>query len=399
MSNAAKHRKKAAEFEQLKQIDRAIVMYIKAIESSESEGEEVDVALLNKVGDLTLRQGRVSDAVTYYERAVEHYASVGLFNNAIALCNKILRSAPGRANVYFTLGRICAKKGLRGDATRNFLEYATRMQQEGRVDEGMRALSEVADLMPELTEVRRLVEEHATRAGIALPRRKTPAAAQTALVDGAQPRPSAKSNELVFLDLGPASETSRNTPPLAPRVVMPPSSTAAPDNRRTGADRRAGSGPRASGVADRRDAGRAGSPSGGSKSLDEFLLFDPTRPGAVTPLGARAVGLSTQSAGAAQQPLPAPTDPAVANEIPAATPAADAPVAAEAAGAAAGGSRSSRSRSRSPSSQNRSPSPSKRHRRKAAHPSPSNRSRATPTPRSPHRRRRRRRSHGRMNLV
>ena len=171
MSNAAKHRKKAAEFEQLKQIDRAIAAYIRAVEESEREGEDVDVALLNKVGDLTLRQGRVADAVTYYERAVEHYATAGLFNNAIALCNKILRSAPGRANVYFTLGRICAKKGLRGDATRNFLEYATRMQQESRVDEGMRALAEVADLMPELTEVRRLVEEHAVRAGIVLPRR------------------------------------------------------------------------------------------------------------------------------------------------------------------------------------------------------------------------------------
>ena len=155
MSNAAKHRKKAAEFEQLRQIDRAIASYVKAIEESELAGEDVDVALLNKVGDLALRQGRVPDAITYYERAVEHYANSGLFNNAIALCNKILRNAPGRANVYFTLGRICARKGLRGDATRNFLEYATRMQQEERVDEGMRALAEVADLMPELTEVRR----------------------------------------------------------------------------------------------------------------------------------------------------------------------------------------------------------------------------------------------------
>ena len=166
MSNAAKHRKKAAEFEQLRQIDRAIACYVRAIEESEQAGEDVDVALLNKVGDLALRQGRVPDAITYYERAVEHYANSGLFNNAIALCNKILRNAPGRANVYFTLGRICAGKGLRGDATRNFLEYATRMQQEGRVDEGMRALAEVADLMPELTEVRRLVDEHADRAGI-----------------------------------------------------------------------------------------------------------------------------------------------------------------------------------------------------------------------------------------
>ena len=277
MSNAAKHRKKAAEFEQLKQIDRAIAAYIKAVEDSEAEGADVDVALLNKVGDLTLRQGRVADAVTYYERAVEHYATSGLFNNAIALCNKILRSAPGRSNVYFTLGRICAKKGLRGDATRNFLEYATRMQQEGRVDEGMRALAEVADLMPELTEVRRLVEEHATRAGIVLPRRKTPVSTAVSDADRPFPRPDNKSTELIFLDLGSGGYTTRNTPPLAPRIQTP----ARPMNATNGAR----------GVARRTPGGRTPDANVAvpveTQSLDEFLLFDPTRPDAIFPLAKR----------------------------------------------------------------------------------------------------------------
>ncbi len=223
MSNAAKHRKKAAEFEQLRQIDRAIASYVRAIEESELAGEDVDVALLNKVGDLALRQGRVPDAITYYERAVEHYANSGLFNNAIALCNKILRNAPGRANVYFTLGRICARKTLRGDATRNFLEYATRMQQEGRVDEGMRALAEVADLMPELTEVRRLVDEHADRAGIVLPRRRTPSSASVALGNDSAAAPSRdRSQDLVFLEVDYGAPVSRRTPVRAARLPTPP---------------------------------------------------------------------------------------------------------------------------------------------------------------------------------
>jgi tetratricopeptide (TPR) repeat protein len=224
MSNAAKHRKKAAEYEQLKQIDRAIASYVRAIEESEADGEDVDVALLNKVGDLALRQGRVPDAVTYYERAVEHYATAALFNNAIALCNKILRNAPGRSTVYFTLGRICARKGLRGDATRNFLEYATRMQQESRLDEAMRALGEVADLMPELDEVRRLVEEHAARAGVELPRRRTPP--QT---DAIPPADAARSRwdrspELIFLDVDYGAPT-RRTPPKPMRSTRTPPST------------------------------------------------------------------------------------------------------------------------------------------------------------------------------
>ncbi|MBC8089580.1 MAG: CDC27 family protein [Phycisphaerae bacterium] len=228
MSNAAKFRKKAVEFEQLKQFDRAVASYVRAIEENENANEEVDVALFNKVGDLTLRQGRVTEAVTYYERAVEHYVSNNLFDNAIALCNKILRNAPGRSNVYFTLGRICGRKGLRSDATRNFLEYATRMQQEGRVDEGMRALAEVADLMPELTEVGRLVEEHAARAGITMaPRRRATPPRTAAQPDTAESRSFGLSRDLVFLqiDYEAAQQARAKTPPLQRSVSI----EAAPD--------------------------------------------------------------------------------------------------------------------------------------------------------------------------
>ena len=221
MSTAAKHRKKAAEFEQLKQIDRAIASYVKAIEESEAAGEDVDVALYNKVGDLALRQGRVPDAITYYERAVEHYATSGLFNNAIALCNKILRSAPGRANVYFTLGRISARKGLRNDATRNFLEYATRMQQEGRIEEGIRALAEVLDIMPELSDVRTTVESLAERAGIALPRRRTPLRTDRVPTPASTPAVrEQKSQDLVFLDIDYGTPSAR-MPKATPRVPTP----------------------------------------------------------------------------------------------------------------------------------------------------------------------------------
>jgi len=217
MSNAAKYKKKAAELELQKQFDKAVAMYARAIEAGDAEGAEVDVTVLNKVGDLTLRLGRVAEAVASYERAVEHYTTVGLFNNAIALCNKILRHAPGRAAIYLTLGRVCARKGMRGDATRNFLEYASRMKQEGRSDEAMRSLAEVAGLMPELEEVRRLVEEHAERAGIALPASKVP---EPGLADAATRRDS-----LVFLEIDydePVALTPpRGMPPIASRLTPP----------------------------------------------------------------------------------------------------------------------------------------------------------------------------------
>jgi tetratricopeptide (TPR) repeat protein len=159
MSLAAKHRKQAAEYEKQQDFERALTAYTAAIQESDQAREEVDVALFNKVGDLALRLGRIPEAMTHYERAVDQYSASGRFNNAIALCNKIKRTTPNRTGIYLTLGRICARKGLRGDASSNFLDYATRMQQDGRTDEARRALVEVAALFPDIPELQRLVME------------------------------------------------------------------------------------------------------------------------------------------------------------------------------------------------------------------------------------------------
>src|SRR5512133_695157 len=165
MSNVAKLKKQAAEFEQNRQFDKALAVYVKLLESFDQNADELDVALFNRVGDLTLRQGNVADAVDYYERAVDRYADTGFFNNAIALCNKILRHSPGRAIVYYKLGKISAQKGLKNDARVNFLEYADRMQKAGKVDEAFRALKEFADLCPDQDEIRLMLADQLTKAG------------------------------------------------------------------------------------------------------------------------------------------------------------------------------------------------------------------------------------------
>jgi len=165
MSNVAKLKKQAAEFELKKQFDKALAVYVKLLESFDQHAAELDVALFNRVGDLMLRHGNVADAVDYYEQAVDHYADTGFFNNAIALCNKILRHSPGRASIYYKLGKISAQKGFKNDAKVNFLEYADRMQQAGKVDEAFRALNEFADLCPDQDEVRLMLADQLTKLG------------------------------------------------------------------------------------------------------------------------------------------------------------------------------------------------------------------------------------------
>src|SRR5688572_11825992 len=257
MSNVAKLKKKAAEFEQKKQFDKALALYIQILDERSAEADDLDVALFNRVGDLLLRQGNVAEAVNYYEKAVDLYAETGFFNNAIALCNKILRQAPGRNSIYYKLGKISAKKGFASDAKQNFLEYADRMQKAGQIDEAFRALKEFADLCPDQDDVRLMLAEQLRKRerkgeameqlqslydkfeseGRTLEARAT-ADRMRAIDPAAEPKapsqsqPAPKAGELVFLDVDygdePAKKPGRPGPP-PPRAA--PARPAAPPLR------------------------------------------------------------------------------------------------------------------------------------------------------------------------
>ena len=228
MSKIASLKKKAADLEK-KSPEKALVVYVELLAEMEKFPEDMDVALFNRAGDLLVKQGQVGEAVDYYEKAVDYYAEGGFFNNAIALCNKILRTSPGRATVYYKLGRISAEKGFKADAKQNFLEYADRMQKGGKMDEAFRALAEFADLCPDQTDIRLMLADQLAKAGKKaeaveqlqilheqLDSEGNAAEAQAAAermkaIDptaeprtGGAGRASGKSGDLVFLDLGDA---------------------------------------------------------------------------------------------------------------------------------------------------------------------------------------------------
>jgi len=163
MSNVAKLKKRALEYEQKKQFDKALETYAQILDGLGDHVDEADVALYNRVGDLLVRRGDVAAAVDHYEKAVDLYTDGGFFNNAIALCNKILRNAPGRTSIYYKLGKISAKKGFVNDAKQNFLEYADRMQRSGALEEAFRALKEFADLCPDQDDIRLMLADQLVR--------------------------------------------------------------------------------------------------------------------------------------------------------------------------------------------------------------------------------------------
>jgi tetratricopeptide (TPR) repeat protein len=244
MSNAAKLKKRAAELEQKKQFDKALAVYVQVLEESAAAEEEADVALYNRVGDLMFRLGNVAEALSYYEKAVDLYAERGFLNNAIALCNKILRQSPGRTSVYYKLGRISATKGFKSDAKKNYLEYADRMRAAAKPDEAFRALKEFADLCPDQDDIRLMLAEllskenrkdeaieqlHALYEKLDSEGRSTEARAtierMQALDPGASPsssgsRPAIAAGDLVFLDLSYDEPSSSRTP--TPAQIAPP---------------------------------------------------------------------------------------------------------------------------------------------------------------------------------
>ena len=212
MSNIAKLKKKAAELESRKNFEKALEIYEQVLTMKHAGDEDRDVALYNRVGDLHYRIGNNEQALSYYEQAADLYAEGGFFNNAIALCNKILRYSPGRTIIYYKLGLISARKGFNSDAKQNFLEYADRMQRIGKMDEAFRALKEFADLCPGQDDVRLMLAEQLSRAN-----RKEEALEQlealydTLLVEGRSSEATATLDRMKSLD--PAFKPRRTPSP------------------------------------------------------------------------------------------------------------------------------------------------------------------------------------------
>jgi tetratricopeptide (TPR) repeat protein len=97
--------------------------------------------------------------VRSYERAVDLYADQGFFNNAIALCGKILRVNPGRTQTYLKLAQLHARKNVVIEAKRNLIEFLERMNALGQLDQAFGSVNEFADQFSGSQEIRLMLVE------------------------------------------------------------------------------------------------------------------------------------------------------------------------------------------------------------------------------------------------
>lgn len=159
--NLDKLKEAARKFEQREEWRRAIDVYLQAIREAEEAGEEgtQDPGLYNRVGDLQLKAGDMLAALRAYEQAAELYADQGFFNNAIALCGKILRVNPSRTATYLRLAQLHARKNFVGEAKKNLLEYLERMNGVGQLEEAFTALKLFADHFSANPDIRLMLVE------------------------------------------------------------------------------------------------------------------------------------------------------------------------------------------------------------------------------------------------
>src|SRR6266699_4911301 len=203
MSKLEKLKEKAKALE-AKDPKSAIESWLEILQVQEEEGDpNPDLSVYNRIGDLHLKLKDPGQAADYYDRAVDRYAEIGFHNNAIAMCNKVLRNAPARQTTYLKLAKLYAAKGFMAEAKQNFLDYAERMQKVGKIQQAFAALKELADISPESAHLRELLEEHLRMYGD-LERRpvaSAPVAAKPEPRDDPAKSGKRKSSSLVFLDV------------------------------------------------------------------------------------------------------------------------------------------------------------------------------------------------------
>ena len=214
----------------------AIEAWREILKAQDDEGDpNPDLSVFNRIGDLYLKVKDPAQAADYYDRAVDKYAELGFHNNAIAMCNKVLRNAPGRQTTYLKLAKLYASKGFMAEAKQNFVEYAERMHKAGKIQQAFAALKELADISAEGAQLRETLEEHLRMYGAgerrSVGRGAAPAPAPPAKAappDDVSKSGRHKTSSLVFLDVD-APPAPKAPPAGGARVGPPPKRAPEPE--------------------------------------------------------------------------------------------------------------------------------------------------------------------------
>jgi tetratricopeptide (TPR) repeat protein len=118
VSKAQLIRKKALDHVRDQDWPNAIKEYRRLVELDQSNPN-----LHNELADLYLKTSQKNEAYDAFIRAVDEYVRVGLHNNAVAVCKKLLRVLPARHEALAKLGFIRSRQGLAKEAEAYYQQF------------------------------------------------------------------------------------------------------------------------------------------------------------------------------------------------------------------------------------------------------------------------------------
>jgi tetratricopeptide (TPR) repeat protein len=146
MTTFQKLKHEARRAEQRSDWRKAINLYREALRLDERRGGPDELGLYNRIGDLHIRLGEVPQAVECYETAADRYAENQLPTSAVALCNKILRVAPERTDVFRRIALLHAATGLIVEARSSLLQYVDRMEAAEELERALEGVQQFVDV-------------------------------------------------------------------------------------------------------------------------------------------------------------------------------------------------------------------------------------------------------------
>ncbi|MCI0452557.1 MAG: tetratricopeptide repeat protein [Candidatus Latescibacteria bacterium] len=118
MSKATTIRKKALDLVRDQDWPNAIKEYRRLVELDQNNPN-----VHNELADLYLKTNQRNEAFDSFMQAIDEYTRVGLYNNAVAVCKKVLRVLPARVEVLNKLGLIRVKQGLTKEAESYYVSF------------------------------------------------------------------------------------------------------------------------------------------------------------------------------------------------------------------------------------------------------------------------------------
>ena len=108
-----------------------------------------DPTTLNRVGDLYVRLRKNDEAVSFYTKTAEKYASDGFYVKAIAVYKKIHRIEPSQIEVHRKLAELYQRQGLKNDARSHYSQLADHYLRNEDTAAAIDVCRKMVDLEPE----------------------------------------------------------------------------------------------------------------------------------------------------------------------------------------------------------------------------------------------------------